>query len=211
MLVFIDESGDSGLKFNKGSSKFFVISLVVFEENEEAFACDKRIETLKNEIGQNFKQEFHFKRNSHQTRKRFLKAVSPYQFFYYAIVMNKQKLYREGFEDKKSFYKYACNLVFENAKEKLDQANVIMDDGRDPDFQRQLEKYLKSKMNGRIKRIRKVKMQRSTSNNLLQLADYIAGIVNRSVSANKKSAKEYRQMIAHREISVQIWPKKENS
>ena len=37
MLVFIDESGDTGLKIEKGSSRYFVIALVSFEENEEEF------------------------------------------------------------------------------------------------------------------------------------------------------------------------------
>ncbi len=40
MLVFIDESGDTGLKIDKGSSKYFVIALVIFEDHEEAIACD---------------------------------------------------------------------------------------------------------------------------------------------------------------------------
>jgi hypothetical protein len=50
-------------------------------------------------------------------------------------------------------------------------------------------------------------MQRSRSNNLLQLADYIAGVINRAVQKRKKFADEYRKIIAHREIYVQIWPK----
>ena len=36
MLVFIDESGDTGRKLEKGSSKFFVVALVIFEDHDEA-------------------------------------------------------------------------------------------------------------------------------------------------------------------------------
>ncbi len=36
MLVFIDESGDIALKVNQNSSPFFVVSLVIFEDHEEA-------------------------------------------------------------------------------------------------------------------------------------------------------------------------------
>src|SRR4051812_5830612 len=92
MLIFIDESGDSGLDITKGSSRFFTVSLVVFEDNEEAEACDRRIELLKRELGWNGKaedSEFHFKRNSDPVRKAFLKAVAPYNFFYYGFVINK--------------------------------------------------------------------------------------------------------------------------
>lgn len=44
MLIFIDDSGDSGLKIESGSSRYFTIGLVVFEDNEEAVACDQRIQ-----------------------------------------------------------------------------------------------------------------------------------------------------------------------
>ena len=40
MLVFIDESGDSGLKIEQGSSRYFTVSLVMFEDNDDALACD---------------------------------------------------------------------------------------------------------------------------------------------------------------------------
>lgn len=115
------------------------------------------------------------------------------------------KLWGEGFQNKESFYKYACGLVFENAKEKLDKATVVIDESGSLDFKRQLSKYLRRKMG--VGMIRKVKMQRSDGNNLLQLSDYITGIINRSVQNNKKWADEYRGMVAHREIYVQIWPK----
>lgn len=211
MLVFIDESGDPGLKLTAGSSMYFVIALVVFEENEEALACDQRIQLLKRELGRD-NEEFHFKRNSDKVREAFIKAVAPYEFFYYAIILNKRGLYGDGFKDKKSFYKYACNLLFENAKEKLVQATIVIDKSGSLDFQRQLAKYLRKRINNDLKRIKSLKMQRSVGNNLLQLADYIAGIVNRSVQHKKKKSENFRRMIAHREIRVQIWPKlKENS
>lgn len=207
MLVFIDESGDSGLKLKEGSSPYFVVSLVVFEDHDEAIACDQRIELLKRELGWPASEEFHFKRNSDAVRKAFIKAVVPYDFFYYAIILNKKELWGDGFKDKRSFYKYACSLVFENAKEKLDQAIVLIDESGSLDFRRQLEKYLKEKMNTSTKKIKKLKMQQSSSNNLLQLTDYIAGAVNRYVLSRRKNADLYHKMIAHREIRLQIWPK----
>jgi len=206
MLVFIDESGDSGLKIDQGSSKFFTVSLVVFEDREEAIACDKRIELLKTELGWPLSSEFHFKNNSNRVRKFFIEAVSRYNFFYYGIVINKDpaKLYGEGFKNKESFYKYACGLVFENAKDKLHEASVVIDQSGSLQFLNQLVKYLKKKMNSDRRLISKIKMQDSSSNNLLQLADYIAGIIAKSVYRNDG---EYRRMLAHREINVQIWPK----
>lgn len=210
MLAFIDESGDTGFKLKKGASRFFTVALVVFEDLDEATACDQRIGLLRRELGWDKHSEFHFNRNSDRVRRTLLKAVKPYNFFYYGIMFNKdpEKLWGEGFKDKRSFYKYTCSLVFENAKEKLNRAIVVIDKSGNLEFRRQLAKYLQGKINETQQRIiAKVKMQRSESNNPLQLADYIAGVINRFVQGNKKFAKEYHRIIAHREIYVQIWPK----
>lgn len=75
MLVFVDESGDTGLAIDKGSSKYFVVSLVLFEDNEEAEAADQRIELLKKELALPPTFEFHFHDNHPNIRKTFLKAI----------------------------------------------------------------------------------------------------------------------------------------
>lgn len=212
MLIFIDESGDSGLLIEKGSSRFFTVSLVIFEENEEAEACDTRIELLKRELNwnkSNRESEFHFKSNSDDIRTTFLKAVAAYNFFYYGFIVNKdpKKLWGEGFKNKSSFYKYTCSLVFENAREKLSNATVIIDESGSLEFKNQLAKYLKRKMNNSDRLINKVKMQNSSKNNLLQLADYVAGCINRSITHKGRKTDKFRKVISHREIKVQMWPK----
>lgn len=210
MLVFIDESGDSGLKIDQGSSRYFTVALVIFDDREEAVACDQRIELLKKELGWTLNNEFHFKRNSDKIRRAFLQAVAPYNFFYHGVVINKdpQKLWGDGFKDKSSFYKYTCGLVFQNAKELLEDSIVVVDESGNQEFRHQLAKYLRDKINEQDRRvIKKVKMQRSEGNNLIQLADYVAGVINRSVQQKRKNHQDYRKIISHRELRVQIWPK----
>ena len=208
MLVFIDESGDPGLKITDGASRFFTIVLVAFEDNDAALACDQRIGLLRKELNLPPDYEFHFKENSDRVREAFLKAVLPYDFFYYGIVINKAGLYSEGFKYKESFYKYVSSLLFENAKEKLQNAIVVIDQSGRKMFKYQLATYLKKRTNTKEKVcIKKVKMQDSKGNNLLQLVDMIAGAVNRSLNKKKKDGKRFREMISAREMYVQIWPK----
>ena len=206
MLVFIDESGDPGLKLGQGSSQFFTIAIVVFEDREDAIACDQRIELLHKEL--DWHSEFHFKRNPDHVRKAFIQAVAPYNFFYYGVIIKKkhQLNLAQQFPTRESFYQYVCGLVFENAKEKLLNATVIIDTSGNQEFGMSLAQYLRRKINTEdIKRIIKLKMQRSHTNNLIQLADYVAGILNRSIQ-NKKHGKIYRKLISHREFKVNIWP-----
>ncbi len=208
MLVFIDESGDPGLKLTDGSSQFFTIALIVFEDHDDALACDQRIGLLRKELNLIEGYEFHFKENSDRVREAFLKAVLPYNFFYYGVVINKARLHGEGFKYKESFYKYVSSLLFENAKERLNNAIVVIDESGRKLFKYQLATYLKKKINTKDKIcIKKVKMQDSKRNNLLQLADMIAGTLNRSLNKKKKDAKYFRELVGAREINVQIWPK----
>ncbi len=211
MLVFIDESGDTGLRILNGSSRYFAVSLVAFEDADEAISCDQRIQSLKHTLGWSESQEFHFKRNSNRVRTQFLEAVSPYNFFYYGIVINKDpvKLWGPGFRQKDSFYKYVCGLVFENAKLRLRDATVVIDQSSSEGFQQRIARYLKAKIekDPNVRVIKKVKIQRSESNNLLQLADYVASIICRSVHNDTQVDDVFRRIIAHREIHVQVWPK----
>ena len=209
MLVFIDESGDTGLKIEKGASRFFVIALMIFEDHDEAIACDQRIQLLKKELGYPPDFEFHFYNNSDKVRRKFLEATAPYSFFFLPMVINKnpKKLYGEGFQHKTSFYKFTCGLVFENAKPYLKNAIVKVDKSGNELFRSELAKYLKKKVNQSDHQlIKSVKMERSSSNNLLQLADYIAGVVNRKVQ-EKKNSDDYFRFIAHKAIGFQVWPK----
>ncbi len=206
MLVFIDESGDTGLKIKQGSSRYFVIILVSFEENDEAVACDKRIQLLKRELQLPQEFEFKFSKTRKDQRIKFFEAVLPYSFFYFGIVINKDpdKLYGDGFKIKESFYKYACGLVFENAKPHLKDATIIIDGNGSREFKKQFKTYLRRKIGTSI--INKVKIQSSHSNNLIQLADMIAGAVHRNFS--RKGDKDvYRKIVNSKEIYVQIWPK----
>lgn len=204
MLVFIDESGDTGRKIERGSSRYFVIVLVTFEDNEEAVACDQRISLLRKELRLPERYEFKFNKMRREQREILLKSVLPYSFFYFGIVINKdpEKLYGNGFRVKESFYKYACSLVFESAKQYLRNATVVIDGSGSREFKQQMQSYLKRKTGGVI---RKVKMQSSHSNNLIQLADMIAGAVHRNFG-NKGDKNVYRPIIRPREMRVQVWP-----
>lgn len=206
MLVYIDESGDTGLKIYNGSSLYFVVSLVLFEDNEEAIACDQRIELLKKELRFNKNKEFKFNKLKREERIAFIHAVLPYSFFYFGIVIDKdpKKLYGDGFKVKESFYKYACSLVFENAKPYLHEAIVVIDGSGSREFKKQLRFYLKRKTGMGI--IKKVKIQNSCNNNLIQPTDIIAGSIHRSFS-NKGDKEVYRRLLGTKEMRVQKWPK----
>ena len=209
MLVFVDESGDTGRKVGAGSSELFTIVLVYFEDENEAQATDDRISMLRRELNKPANFEFHFQDNSDQIRQAFFEAVVPFNFFYLGFVINKAMLYAEAFSTKNLFYNWVCGTVFENAKPYLDNAKVKTDSCGNREFQRLLAAYLKQRINDRnatVCHIKKVTPQDSRTNNLLQLADMVCGAVARSYRADRKLPEHFRKIIKHREISVRFWP-----
>lgn len=164
-----------------------MISLILFEDNEEAVSCDQRIQLLKRELRLPENFEFKFRRLRKDQRIKFFEAVLPYSFFYFGIVINKEKLYGEGFKVKESFYKYTFSLVFTNVKPHLKDAIIVIDGTGSREFKRQLKTYLRKKIGTSI--IKKAKLQSSEKNNLIQLADMIAGSIYRSLSEKEDREK----------------------
>lgn len=209
MLVFVDESGDPGLKIKRGSSDFFTVTLVIFSSNEEAMKADAGIAQLREEMQMHPRSEFKFNKLSKGHRCRLLNTVRAFDFQYFSIVITKAKLTGPGFSYRGSACKYACRLVFNNCRQLLDEATVVIDGSGSREFRRQLQAYLKTRINDvntTRRRIKKVKTEDSVSNNLLQLADIICGAVARSYS-NKTDSNVCRDLVRPREKHVQFWPK----
>ena len=205
MLVLIDESGDCGLKFGKGSSEYFTCVAVVFSDEVSMDACDRTIDGLKMEMKRPLSSEFHFSSSSDKTRRLFLERVSHDDFRYAAFVVNKRKLYGRRFTNPKEFYEFSVGIVCEHVKPMLDNAKIIIDKNGDRAFRQQLERRLRAQMTDKDGncRIKKVAMATSHSNNLLQLADMVCGAVMRSYTASDPG---FRDLVKKREKLVQQWP-----
>ncbi len=208
MLVFVDESGDCGMKIESGSSAYFIVTAILFEDNEDAHACDQKIAACRAKLKVRESFEFKFYSCNNLFRSSFFESVAGCNFFYHAVILDKAKLYGPGFQDKDSFYKYATSLVFQNAKPNLRAATIVLDKCGNREFRQQLAKYLKKKMNtDAASLIKKIRMENSHSNGLLQLADMVCGAIGGSLNHQVEERMYFRRLIKHREMRVQIWPR----
>ena len=207
MLILVDEAGDAGLRLSKGSSKFFVVTLVMFTQEEEADTCDQRITRLRRELNLSGSFEFHFRDTPPSLKREFFKAVAPFNFFYISMIIDKSEIARQALRPREVFYRYAVSLVFEQAKPHIENAIVVFDGSGSRPFKRELATFLRQRMNEeKIQRIRNVKMQDSKTNNLIQLADMVCGAVYHAIKNPSEKTQGFRRLIAHRELSAQIWP-----
>ena len=186
------------------------MAIVTFTEQEDADACDQRINLLRRELGLSDRFEFHFSQNSNRVREAFLNAVAPYPFFYHVFALNKdpKKLYGPGLEIKESLYKWCARATFENAQPYLDSATVVIDQSGSKGFRDGLAVYLRRRIRDRdgTRTIRKVKIQRSSGNNLLQLADYVASLSHRVLRERSEDVELRRRYLATHEVSMRLWP-----
>lgn len=200
MFVFIDESGDTGMKIDKGASRFFILSAVVFHSKEEMQECDNSITNLKKLLQWSAKNnEFHFNKNSDKVRQAFFQIVRKERFTFSILVVDKTKLSvpKLGASKDEIYQKY-CIQLLENIQPALKGATIIIDDFSNIE---KIAKGIKDYFNKDSQVIEKIKTQKSSKNNLLQLADYIAAAVGRDSSQSKRESSKYFNLIKTKQKS----------
>lgn len=207
VLVFVDEAGDAGISGKAGQTPYFVVAIVLFEDNDQAEKADRRIELIRHELRLPSGFEFHFHSCRPEVRSYFLQQLIPYNWFYLGIAIDKGRLYSPTFSWPDYFYNYSTSLVFENAKPYLRDATVVIDASGGKTFRQELSRYLRRKIDQTGSLIKKIKHQDSARNNLLQLADMVSGSIYRSMLAGKRDRWDYRRIIQPKGLRVQVWPR----
>jgi Protein of unknown function (DUF3800) len=210
MIVFVDESGDAGLKVESGSSTHFIFSLIIFNDKDEANKVDNHIDSIRQQLSLRKDFEFHFNKLSKNYREHFLSEVCNFDYKCFSFVIDKKDVLESCFETAESFYLYACKESFLVAKDYLSEAIVVIDGRGSRKSRHYLATYLKNNLNEKEVgnyRLKKVKLEDSHKNNLLQLADMICGAVARFYKHGKNN---YYQIIKQREEIIEFWTK-ENS
>ena len=199
MLVFIDDSGDPGFKLDKGSTKYFIIAMVIFNDDLEAEKTAVAIKEFRRGLKWSDYREFRFYKLSRDIRLKFLEKVKQFDFRIRSLVVNKAIIRSDELRNNKDkFYAYFIKEVLKHSGGKILDAKIKIDGSGDRVFRRNFLSYLRRELNGGGQNILKhCKIEDSQSNVLIQLADMIAGTINRSYS-EKSDAKEYKAIIAKR-------------
>lgn len=197
MLVFIDDSGDPGFKFDKGSSRYFVIACLIFQDELEALKVKVAIKDLRRELKFPDNIEFKFFKSRSITKFAFLKAINKFDFNVRAIVVNKSIIRSNELKNNKnSFYSYIIKMVLQHSNGDILDAKIRIDGSGDRIFRKNFLTYLRKQLNSGQKRlVRNCKLLDSKSDELIQVADMIAGSIRRSYEGTKSDAQEYKKII----------------
>jgi hypothetical protein len=191
MLIFMDESGDTGFKFRLSSSRYFVLTMVIFDSLEAAEKANDTIKNIRQTLKRSESLEFKFSTGTNDETKRvFLRALAKQDFHYRSVVVDKNVLIkREPQNPEESLYMLVADQLFLRAEARVQNAAVFIDrTAKSKSFIQDFNKYLRKKLNTDMhKLIGEIRHKDSRSNNLLQLADMICGAIYRKYNRKEDS------------------------
>ncbi len=181
MKIAIDESGDTGRKLWRGSSKWFVLSAAIVPDFING--CGPVCQSVSKYQQQNMDgYELHYSKNSHQQHMDFLQYMHDKDFVFASVAIDKRRLLVRKphvLRTKMSLLHYAFDNLFDQLQPWLDNPTVLIDASGSRHFNRALSRHLidlfGSRHKGDIHSIKQVLTVDSRQEPLVQLADYVAG------------------------------------
>ncbi|RTK93826.1 DUF3800 domain-containing protein [Candidatus Saccharibacteria bacterium] len=199
MLVFIDDSGDPGFKFDKGSSTHFVIACIVFDDNLDAEETALRIKRLRRSLGWRDDHEFKFNKASKDIRLTFLNEIKSCKFRVRAIIADKSIIRSvELRRNKNKFYNYMIKEVLSKSAGKIIDGRIRLDGHEDRSYKKAATTYFRQQANPDGSIIKDMKFVNSKNDNLIQLADMVAGSIFRTTQKHKTDSDTYLKVIDKR-------------
>lgn len=194
MLILIDESGDAGFKILRGSSTHFVVAMVVFRDLVQAEAASTAIGDARSRLRAN--PEFKFNKAPVQVRDGFFEVVKPFDFGVRALVVDKSRIYSDELRrDSETFYSYFVRMLLKRNVDLLVGTRLKIDGRASRKFRSDLARYLREHL-AEFK-VENIKFAESHRDNLIQLADMVAGAIARSYRQDdRKDADRWRRMLA---------------
>lgn len=199
-LVFIDDSGDPG--FKKGvSSSHFLLAAALFMDSDTARAVNDAIIEYRRSLGWRDGHEFKFRTTAKDIKLQFLKNACKFPFEIYAVYLHKANhpnVFK--FSSGEKLYNWATKELL--AIMPLEEAKVKIDGKYGKQYKLYVKTYIRKELNTESRKIANFGVQDSRRDNLIQLADIIAGSLNRSFQSDKTDSEEYIRIIKKKIITL---------
>lgn len=112
-VVYIDESGDEGFSFSKGSSEWFVLSAVVTRKAVDLETV-KLVDQVRVQLGKPDWKPLHFRDLKHEQRLPFVGQISKAKLRTVSVLVHKPSIKeQEKFHERYRLYYYAVRYLLE--------------------------------------------------------------------------------------------------
>jgi hypothetical protein len=209
MFVFIDESGDTGFQFEKGSSEYFVMAAAVFETEADLVQTKHSIEALRLQQGFPAHFEFHYNGSRTRVRESFSHSLRASRFVWYSVVIDKRSIMSDAIKKSAILIAKVVQLLLDSFCDVLGNSTIVLDRRDSKLFYTVLKKQLKQLYNtpGNQK-IKEVRCKDSHQESSLQIADYCAAITMRRIKGKSDGIELFDQFFGVKCGGIKIWPTK---
>lgn len=185
-LIFIDDSGDPGFKLNRGSSKYFVIVAILFENEFSAERASLALRQFKKSLGWTEKREFKHNKSSNELKSKFFDILKTLDFKASIKIVDKIKIKDSRLINSPSlFYNDTILNAIEPFFKKTSSIKIYVDGESGNNYRRNVRTYLRKNItNGEID---KLIYRDSNAEILIQLADMVAGVVRKIAEGDIES------------------------
>lgn len=124
-IIYLDESGDLGFNFGRGSSQYFVITFITMNK-ETSVSLKRKIRIIKKK--NHIPKDVEMKANNTNASLRIeiLKRIASLNIEIHAIIANKKNVERHLRKDPNILYNYMVNLIMVPYLEKNRPVDVFL-------------------------------------------------------------------------------------
>lgn len=207
VIAFADEFGNNSFDFKSQGTHFIIASVII--NLDEAKEVDKLLDEIRIKYFQKGEIKSNKVGSNHRRRILILKALQNIKFSIYSVIVDKEKLFGEGFKYKQSFYKYLNGILYKELYRTFPQLELKVDEHGGNDFMLSFKKYVETNHIRTLFSGSDFHIKQSHSELGVQLADFIAGTLGYIYDSNKKSefSKQYLELLSPKLISLNHFPK----
>lgn len=177
VFVYLDESGDAGFKFRQGSSRYFIITLLLVTD---PLPFHEAVDQLRISLGFAPGNELKWVNSSADVRWAFLRMLRRQDFTARVLVIDKELMTAPHMRKRETFYNFLVQLVLRHDNGTIHEATLILDESVESKKSKQhLATYLRKQLNTHpeLRKIRDVRYHTSHADNLIQATDMLTGAI----------------------------------
>lgn len=175
-----------------------MIACVIFDDDLDAEETALKIKRLRRDLNWRDDHEFKFNKAKKKIRLDLLSQIKDCKFRVRAIIADKQLIRSHELRNNKTkFYNYMIKEVLSKSSGSIKDGRLRLDGHEDRAYKRAASTYFRQFANPKGAVIKDLKFVNSRGDNLIQLADMVAGSIYRTTSS-KSDSQEYIKIIQKR-------------
>jgi hypothetical protein len=183
-FIYLDETGDTGFKFERGSSHYYVVTLMIVADQ---IPMRNAVDDLRTELRFTDGIEFKFSRSSNAIRQRFFSAIRRLDISAVSIAADKHDFMEYRALGHAALHSEIIKTLLLDCHELFENATLIIDEStKGRRHQRNLTTSLRTALNAQnaAPKLARIIYHQSHRDNLLQAVDMISGAVNAEAEIN---------------------------